>query len=148
MARLKNFPPKIAQDMPRRRQTRTGVAITPSVQLLNPVPCAELPEEDHTMPLPPARPGSGRAASTASRKRATSTWSNRRNQPDHRGHKRISGAKASGTGSRDTKHSGEGERVGAAEKTRTSTGVTPQRPQRCASTIPPRPHASRLVSGL
>ena len=29
---------------------------------------------------------------------------------------------------------------GAAEKTRTSTGVTPQRPQRCASTIPPRPH--------
>jgi hypothetical protein len=30
---------------------------------------------------------------------------------------------------------------GAAEKTRTSTGVTPQRPQRCASTIPPQPHA-------
>ncbi len=29
---------------------------------------------------------------------------------------------------------------GAAEKTRTSTGVTPQRPQRCASTIPPQPH--------
>ena len=29
---------------------------------------------------------------------------------------------------------------GAAEKTRTSTGFTPQRPQRCASTIPPRPH--------
>ncbi len=24
--------------------------------------------------------------------------------------------------------------IGAAEKTRTSTGVTPQRPQRCAST--------------
>ncbi|GFE52393.1 hypothetical protein So717_41460 [Roseobacter cerasinus] len=30
---------------------------------------------------------------------------------------------------------------GADEKTRTSTGVTPQRPQRCASTIPPHPHA-------
>ena len=30
--------------------------------------------------------------------------------------------------------------IGAAEKTRTSTGVTPQRPQRCASTIPPQPH--------
>ncbi len=32
---------------------------------------------------------------------------------------------------------------GAVEKTRTSTGVTPQRPQRCASTIPPRPHVIR-----
>ncbi len=32
---------------------------------------------------------------------------------------------------------------GAVEKTRTSTGVTPQRPQRCASTIPPRPHIIR-----
>mgnify|MGYP000086871985 len=30
---------------------------------------------------------------------------------------------------------------GAVGETRTLTGVTPQRPQRCASTIPPRPHA-------
>ena len=32
--------------------------------------------------------------------------------------------------------------AGAVEKTRTSTGVTPQAPQACASTIPPRPLAS------
>ena len=30
---------------------------------------------------------------------------------------------------------------GAVEKTRTSTAFRPQRPQRCASTIPPRPHS-------
>ena len=33
-----------------------------------------------------------------------------------------------------------GKSNGADERTRTFTGVTPQRPQRCASTIPPHPH--------
>ena len=32
---------------------------------------------------------------------------------------------------------------GAVEKSRTSTGSPPQRPQRCASTIPPRPRGAR-----
>gem|GEM_PF-5591539 len=34
---------------------------------------------------------------------------------------------------------------GAVEKTRTSTGLPPQRPQRCASTVPPRPHTLQYI---
>ena len=37
-------------------------------------------------------------------------------------------------------HFGNQSNRGAVGETRTLTGVTPQRPQRCASTIPPRPH--------
>ncbi len=38
-------------------------------------------------------------------------------------------------------HLGGEVKSGAVGETRTLTGVTPQRPQRCASTIPPRPQA-------
>ncbi len=40
-------------------------------------------------------------------------------------------------------HPLKAKEIGAVEKTRTSTGLPPQRPQRCASTIPPRPHTSQ-----
>jgi hypothetical protein len=35
---------------------------------------------------------------------------------------------------------------GAVEKNRTSTGLLPQRPQRCASTVPPQPHLSCVLA--
>lgn len=35
---------------------------------------------------------------------------------------------------------------GAVEKTRTSTGLPPQAPQACASTIPPRPHRDKRAA--
>ena len=40
----------------------------------------------------------------------------------------------------------DGERTGAVEKTRTSTGVTPQRPQRCASTNSATTALARLLA--
>ena len=46
------------------------------------------------------------------------------------------------SGHRGGNQTGRGSGVGAAEKTRTSTGFPPQAPQACASTIPPRPPIS------
>ena len=38
------------------------------------------------------------------------------------------------------------KRTGADERTRTSTGLLPQRPERCASAIPPHPHFPRSAA--
>ncbi len=41
---------------------------------------------------------------------------------------------------------GASSSYGAVEKTRTSTGLPPQAPQACASTIPPRPHRDKRAA--
>jgi hypothetical protein len=37
-------------------------------------------------------------------------------------------------------------KTGADERTRTSTGLLPQRPERCASAIPPHPHCKTWMN--